>query len=130
MADQDPTLEYYGKYSPSNDRSPLDRWARSPYLSWANALACLASAQMAIRQVPGFPAPVYSLGFAAAFGLAGYVTHQRDYENGAGSATAWSLTWLALNTSRAWRTKQWQALTVLGIVGSTGFVYGRRYFNL
>ncbi|KAJ1987918.1 hypothetical protein H4R33_002646 [Dimargaris cristalligena] len=122
--------EYYTKYNPANDRNVFDALARSPYLAWTNSAACLTAATLAARRVPGLPAPAYAFGFSVAFGLAGYATYLKDYENGGGTATAWTLSWLLLHGAKAVRSRQWQSLAIMGTITANGLIYGRRYFDV
>ncbi|KAJ1910548.1 hypothetical protein IWQ60_010595, partial [Tieghemiomyces parasiticus] len=116
MPTEEPSGGYYTKYNPANDRNFLDRWARSPYPAWANSALCLTAFQLALRKVPGLPYPLYSFGFAVPFALAGYASHIHDYEIGAGVCTAWSLSWALVHSYKAVRSRQWQSLTILGLI--------------
>ncbi|RKP07884.1 hypothetical protein THASP1DRAFT_30296 [Thamnocephalis sphaerospora] len=65
-------------------------------------------------------------GFTAAFGIAGYAIQQGDSDNGAGIATAWSLTYLFLNGRQALRTMRPAPLLLVGLTLGNLAAYGGR----
>ncbi|KAK9729287.1 hypothetical protein K7432_000435 [Basidiobolus ranarum] len=84
---------------------------------------------LSLRRLPGVPSFIQTPSFAAIFGGAGYVTSCGDYENGAGIATAWSITYLVLNVNKAIRSKRPIPILMLTAVAGNGFIYGQKYFR-
>ncbi|KAJ1985387.1 hypothetical protein H4R34_000041 [Dimargaris verticillata] len=130
-SDYTPQLkEHYNRFDPARDRGLFDSLARSPLLPLNNALQCFTATLLAARGRPGFPYPLYSLGFSAMFGVASYMTYCKDYQNGTSVTTAWSLTWVLLHARKALRARAVPAMTIASVILVDGAIAGKKFFDL
>ncbi|KAI9003334.1 hypothetical protein DFJ74DRAFT_713563 [Hyaloraphidium curvatum] len=105
-------------------------WSASPVPAGLSSAACFAHAVANSERRPLKPSmgTLPMLGFATMFGAAAYVLARSDTDNGASTATAWSLTYSLLNfvpSLRAWRTNK-LAAAIAFLPWTNLFVYGTR----
>ncbi|KAG1495229.1 hypothetical protein G6F52_013064 [Rhizopus delemar] len=86
----------------------------------------LATVPASFRKAPGLPNPLISLGFSFIFAGAGYVVNTGDTDNGAGIATAWSLSWAFLHAKKAILSRKPLPIALLGAVTANAYVYGKK----
>lgn len=105
-------------------------WSASPLPIGLASAGCLVYAFTTTQAKPLKPAmgTLPMLGFATMFGAAAFVLTKGDSDNGASTATAWSLTYSLLNfvpSLRSWRTHKGAAVLSL-VPWANLFVYGNR----
>ncbi|CAO3648098.1 unnamed protein product [Cunninghamella blakesleeana] len=104
----------------------LNQQANSPITVWGLSALSLATLPLAAKKVPGIPSIFQSIAFGAIYGGAGYVTYVGDSENGAGIATAWSLSWTFLNAKTALKSCKPIPLLMVGATAYNVLVYGNK----
>lgn len=105
-------------------------WSASPVPVGAASLGCFAYAFKTVNDKPFKPSmgTLPMLGFATMFGAAAYVLARGESDNGASTATAWSLTYSLVNfvpSLRSWRGNRGAAMLAF-VPWSCLFVYGTR----
>ncbi|KAI9306363.1 hypothetical protein BJ944DRAFT_160028 [Cunninghamella echinulata] len=104
----------------------LDKQANSPLTVWSLSALSLATLPLAAKKAPGIPSIFQAIAFSAIYGGAGYVTYVGDSENGAGIATAWSLSWSFLNAKSAIKSCKPIPLMMVAATTYNIFVYGNK----
>lgn len=104
----------------------IDKKAESPYPILALSVLNLATVPVSFRKAPGLPHPLISIGFSFIFAGAGYVINTGDTDNGAGIATAWSLSWAFLHAKKAVLSRKPLPIALLGAVTANAYIYGKK----
>jgi uncharacterized membrane protein (UPF0136 family) len=120
---------------PSRSVDKQTRPTSAPYAStlstsvipaWCMSGLCAAMLPFNGRPALALPSTMQLLGFTTMFGIAGYAIQQGDPDNGAGIATAWSLTYLFLNARKAWQTPRPAPLLLASVALGNLYAYGGR----
>ncbi|CAG8463247.1 7196_t:CDS:2 [Ambispora leptoticha] len=96
-----------------------------PYPAWTFSTLCLASSPLAIRKIQGVPSYFQCMAFGAIFGFSGYITYTGDTYNGAGTSTAWSLTYLIINLPKSIKSRRPIPITLSTVALANAIIYGK-----
>ncbi|GAA5857632.1 hypothetical protein JCM8547_004306 [Rhodosporidiobolus lusitaniae] len=105
------------------------RAATSPYPAWSTSAALLASVPFCVRNPFGYPHLLQLPAAAGIFGFSGYMVDAGDALNGAGTTTAWSLTYLFFNARKAFQSRRPGPIGLAGVAAAQAGVYGWWYFS-
>ncbi|KAF9104528.1 hypothetical protein BGX27_010057 [Mortierella sp. AM989] len=111
-------------------RSTLYRLAASPYPDWTLSAICAASLPTAARAASGLPHLGVMMGLTGMWGVAGYMKHMKDPDNGSGTTTAWCLLYLFINMKRTiLQPKPMPSLLLAGVVTNLA-ISGRKQIEV
>ncbi|GAA96110.1 uncharacterized protein L969DRAFT_43635 [Mixia osmundae IAM 14324] len=110
-------------------RRELERLGKSPYPAWITSGALFVGNGLTLLKHPGLPPFVQLSGFWLIFGFSGYAT-TKDWQNGAGISTAWSMSYLFLNAKRAVKSRGPAALALTSVMLGNLAIYGTTWWNI
>ncbi|SCV72710.1 BQ2448_4247 [Microbotryum intermedium] len=101
----------------------------TPYLPWAASAVLLASVPPCVKAPLGFPHLVQLPLFALIFGGSGYMIQAGDPYNGAGTTTAWSLTYLFFHGRKALVSRKPIPILLASTIATQALVAGGFYWT-
>ncbi|KDE05822.1 hypothetical protein MVLG_03766 [Microbotryum lychnidis-dioicae p1A1 Lamole] len=101
----------------------------TPYLPWATSAVLLASVPPCVKAPLGFPHLVQLPLFALIFGGSGYMIRTGDPYNGAGTTTAWSLTYLFFHGRKALASRKPIPILLASTMATQALVAGGFYWS-
>ncbi|CAG8532840.1 8368_t:CDS:2 [Paraglomus occultum] len=128
-ANSPPTTANVSKtLSKANRDSFYSVLAKTPYSAWAMSALCFASTPAAMMKFTGVPSLLELSAFGFIFAGAGYITSTGDITNGSGTTTAWSLSYMLFNMSRAVKSKKPLPLILMSGALANAALHGKQYF--